>query len=673
MTAEPLPKQIATATSTWQHLDDLIEEIVALVHARLAPREFWRQLLDRSVCALAAEGGAVWLRRGEENFALDCQLQSDRSPWEGGPDAARRHARLVAHVGETKLALALPPHSGSSGDASTDNPTALCLLLSPVVSDDQAVAVIEILARPSGAPSATEGHLRFLSAVCEVAADYDRFRQLHELREHASTRGQFDQFTRAVHGRLDVRHVAYTLANEGRAIIGCDRASVAIVRGRKARLLSVSGVDTQNRRAASVRHLEALIGAVVTGDEPLWYPEDAAQLPPQIEQVLERYLDESHARQLVVLPLREAVDDSNPDSAQPAIGALVCEYFTPPSASQHTKLQTEAVAAQGTVALANALEYEGVPLVRLWRAVGQSRRLVRGRQLPKTLLALAAAASVIAALVFVEIDFNVEARGELVPQQRRDVFATVDGVIAEIRVAHGDTVSQGQELLVLRRPQIDLERARVLGELQTARKRLSALQAMRFSGATASSEAREQYQQRTAEEEEIKEQLASLQEQVALLDEQQAELIVRSPIAGQILTWDVEQLLASRPVQRGQMLLSVGDSSGPWELELRVDDDRIGHVLEARHNKAEPVDVSFRLAMDPDHTFDAQVRDVALNTDVLENAGPQVLVTADVDRDALPRLRPGASVLANIHCGRRSIGFVWLHDLWDAARTRLFF
>ena len=109
---------------------------------------------------------------------------------------------------------------------------ALSLLLSPVVSDDQAVAVIEILARPAtGAPSATEGHLRFLSAVCEVAADYDRFRQLHELREHASTRGQFDQFTRAVHGRLDVRHVAYTLANEGRAIIGCDRASVAIVRG----------------------------------------------------------------------------------------------------------------------------------------------------------------------------------------------------------------------------------------------------------------------------------------------------------------------------------------------------------------------------------------------------------------------------------------------------------
>ena len=77
--------------------------------------------------------------------------------------------------------------------------------------------------------------------------------------------------------------------------------------------------------------------------------------------------------------------------------------------------------------------------------------------------------------------------------------------------------------------------------------------------------------------------------------------------------------------------------------------------------------------MNPDHTYDARVRDVAMITDVIESAGPQVLVTATVDRAKLPRLRPGASVLAKIHCGRRSLGYVWLHDLWDAARTRVFF
>ena len=195
---------------------------------------------------------------------------------------------------------------------------------------------------------------------------------------------------------------------------------------------------------------------------------------------------------------------------------------------------------------------------------------------------------------------------------------------------------------------------------------------MRFGGSNASAEARDQYHQRTADEEEVKQQLTSLQEQLALLDQQQAELTVRSPIAGQVLTWDVLNC-SPCPIERGQLLLTVGDADGPWELEIRVDDDRVGHMLEARCAAAEPLDVTFLLAMDPDHRFQAQVRDVAMNTDVLENAGPQVLVTATVDRAALPRLRPGASVLARIHCGRRSVGFVWLHDLWDAVRTRLFF
>jgi hypothetical protein len=40
-----------------------------------------------------------------------------------------------------------------------------------------------------------------------------------------------------------------------------------------------------------------------------------------------------------------------------------------------------------------------------------------------------------------------------------------------------------------------------------------------------------------------------------------------------------------------------------------------------------------------------------------------VLVTVDFDKQDVAGLRPGATALARVHCGRRSIGFVWLHDL----------
>jgi multidrug efflux pump subunit AcrA (membrane-fusion protein) len=673
MTGEPIPTESAPAGTTWQNLDDLVDEIASLVHSNLGPREFRRRLLDRTVRALAAVGGTIWARGADGQFSLVCQIQTDREAWDRGSDDERRHARLLAHVADTRLALSLPPRSGSPGDAATDNPSSLLLLVSPVVSDDITRAVVEIYQRPSELPTAPEGYLRFLAAVCELAADYDRQRQFEDLRERANAGSQFERFSHAVHGSLDVRRVTYTIANDGRALVGCDRASVAVVRGRRCRLASVSGVDTLNSRAASVRRLEQLIAAVVAIDEPLAYPEDVGRLPPQIEQALQAHIDESHACQLVVVPLH-APDDGTADDTEPVvIGALVCEYFTPPATSAGVRQKTVVVATQAAIALANALEYESLPAARLWRGLRGTRLLVGRRQLPKTLLAAAALAAVLAALVLVPVELTVEGRGELVPERRRDVFASVDGIVADIRVAHGDTVAKGQTLVVLRRPQLEFERTRVMGELQTARKRLAALAASRFGGAAASAEARDQYHQRSADEEEVKELLKSLGEQMEVLDRQEAELSIVSPIAGQVLTWDVAQSLESRPVQRGQLLLSVGDADGPWELEMRVDDDRIGHVLDARQAPADELDVSFLLAMTPDQTYQARVRDVAMTTDVLNNAGPQVLVTATVDRDTLPRLRPGASVVARIHCGRRSLGYVWLHDLWDAVRTRVFF
>ena len=81
-----------------------------------------------------------------------------------------------------------------------------------------------------------------------------------------------------------------------------------------------------------------------------------------------------------------------------------------------------------------------------------------------------------------------------------------------------------------------------------------------------------------------------------------------SPIDGQILTWDVEpQLLESRPVQRGQVLLAVGDLAGPWQLELRLPDDHAGYVLEAEQTIDPKLDVDFLLATDPGTTYRGHV------------------------------------------------------------------
>ena len=46
-----------------------------------------------------------------------------------------------------------------------------------------------------------------------------------------------------VHESLDQKLTSYTIANEGRRIIGCDRVSVAIRKGRKCVIEAISGQD----------------------------------------------------------------------------------------------------------------------------------------------------------------------------------------------------------------------------------------------------------------------------------------------------------------------------------------------------------------------------------------------------------------------------------------------
>jgi multidrug efflux pump subunit AcrA (membrane-fusion protein) len=305
----------------------------------------------------------------------------------------------------------------------------------------------------------------------------------------------------------------------------------------------------------------------------------------------------------------------------------------------------------------------------LSRALARIRWLAEARQLPKTVLALLAVASAVAALVLIPADFDLEARGELLPKLRREVFATDSGVIGQLSVDHAQQVNAGEPLLVIRKPELDLEFRRVAGEMQTAEKKLSSIQAERLENASTSAEARRRVRQLAADEEELKEELRGLREQYAILEQHREDLVVRSPIDGEAITWNIKELLEARPVERGQALLTVADLSGPWELELHLGDHRAGHLLAAREALKPELGVTFALLSDPGVEYRGTVSDVAAATELDEDGRPIVRVTVDFDRERVPALRTGATATAHIHCGRRAVGYVWLHDLFEFVQS----
>lgn len=663
------------ATSTdanqesWQAIERLVEEVASLAQTDVDVGEFYVSLLDRAVQALAAVGGGVWRIDSAADPSLMTGINFPAEMTDG--DGAAVQQRLVrAALGEQAPWLVPARLSHANADR-VENPFPWLLIFCPIQYDGRAIAVVEVLIEPTAAPEVQAGATRLLHVFCELAADYHHRRELRQLRRRESAVEQFDELVARIHASLDPAETAYCIANDGRHWIGCDRVSVVEVRGRRGRVIAVSGVDHVDRRSEEVRRLAQLADAAAAGREPLYWSGNDDRLAPQLAAALEAYVDRTHARRLAVVPLCEGRRDKTPSEGVAPVGVLVAESFDEQIDAERFRFRVDDVARHGASALSKSLEHHGLPLLWMWTALGRFSAMLR-RHRVGTLLLVGLLIATTALLALLPVDFAVEAEGSLQPRLRRNLFAPADGVVEQVRVDHGDPVSRGAEVLRLADDKLEFERARVAGELQTAQARLGAVRAKRSSGRNPG-DAREGEQQLAAEEEQLKQQIAGLREQQVLLDKLHDDLRVTSPIDGRVLSWNTRETLQDRPVKQGQQLLTVADPQGPWMLELRVADDDVGHVLSAQEELRHDLAVSFLLATEPSVTYRGRIEEVAHVTDTSDGGAPTALLTVELEGTPPPDPRSGAGVVARIHCGRRPVGYVWLHELIDAVRSRVLF
>jgi multidrug efflux pump subunit AcrA (membrane-fusion protein) len=537
------------------------------------------------------------------------------------------------------------------------------------------------LLRADASPATYRGCEQFLTAVSELAADFHAFHELRNLREGDAYRDELLQLGRDAHVQLNLAETAYAVANEGRRLVGCDRLSVLLARGRRCRPLATSGVSRIERRSGAARRLAGLAELVRRTDEAAYYAEGHGDGLPPVAEAMEQLAEESHARQIAAIPLRwpSKSDQFDGDNAkQPGnlsrrrqpLFVIIAEQF------DARPMNRDRLAEMGEVcstALYNAWEFDRLPLSWLLRPLAAVKHQVTAH-LPRTVIVLAALAAAVTALVKVPAEFNVEATGRLEPIVRRDVFAPRSGLIEELLVAHGDDVKKGDEMARMRDPQLDLELKRVGGELETAQRQLDAVRATRTNRAIRDTNPTDAYRL-SAEERELQQRLENLRRELELLRREREALVVTAPIAGRMLTWDVSNRLAARPVERGEVLFSVADLADKWQLELDVPDDRIGYVLAAQQAIQTDLPVRFRLSSDDREKHEGHIAEVCQTANVDESANaapsPKVLVKVALDKlnlsyAARRELRPGVSARAQIACGQRPVGYVWFHDVWDA-------
>lgn len=637
---------LSPAADGWRALDAVLDDVERLAGQPLSDPEFWDALLDR-LTPLGFVHTAFW------------RLAPDEPP-----QLLRERGRAAQGNGQVRPPVLNREALRDGLPVWLDDGASVVV---PIRKSDAAAGALVLEFAHAIAPTAREGFERWLAALVSFVEAFLLRQSLRTTERRLAQQHQRDDFLLAIHGGTDVTETAYRLANDGRLLLGCDRVAVALPRGGRFRVRAVSGAEHVERRSPSIRPLERLVTLLARLGQPFWHDGPQPDLPGPLADALADYLDASPALALAVIPLLEPVsaprDGEVPSASRRCVGVLVCEQFTQPFAPDIRQAIDE-LREHCAAAVQHAARWRAVPMRRLWQSL--ARPGGAWRSFGRMLLLVVVLAALVVPLFVVETELRITARGALQPVERREVFAPVDSVVKQVLVGHGQRVAAGDLLVELRSAELDRETERLQGTLETTRKQLAAVQSERLQTRPGDADARLRQRRLTAEEEQLQEQLRGIEAQQALLAEERQALRVTSPVAGDVLTWNLQQRLMARPLRRGDALLTVANVDGPWQLELHVPARHAGFVLAAAETPQR--EVAYVLTASPAIERRGVLSRVAQRMETDDTGASALRITVSIDSAEAPHT-PGAAAVAHVPCGRHCLGYVWFRDLIDAART----
>lgn len=659
----------------------LAEEIAQLAEAEIPAAEFYQGFLTRLTTALASTGAALWLKENPfseaDNPSLQLQyhINLKQSVLATDPAAQLQHHSLLQQVLAADEPQLVSPLSGGPSGSAAGNPTDSLLVLAPLRIGRTTAGLVEIFQRANAGPATQQGYLRFVTQMAQLASSYLTQRQIGNFQQAQQSWHQLEQFIRAVHQGLDTRQTVYQIVNEGRRLLQVDRLSVALMQGKHCRVEAISGLDAIERRAELVKRLNNLTTAVVQTGQPLWYGGEDSDLPPQIEVKLHEYLDRAHAKMLAILPLK-ALEGTDPAATQESkaiaeprpLGALIIEQLKDCEIPVSLPQRSELAVQHSQIALTNAREHQSLFLMPVWKQLGKLSSLVSSERRWKTLAVAGLLSGVIATLTLFPYRFGMGASGSLIPETQYEVFALESGVLMNVHVSdQADTfVNAGDLLAEMYNNELDIEIQNLRGQIE------SELESLRSKRALQSQVNPSDAQILGPEINSLRQRILSLENELALREHQQKLLRVTAPASGQVVNWQVRQNLLRRPVQRGQHLMTIVDPDTQWQVELRMPERRVAHLLQASQTQTEPLKVTFTLLSQPGIEYRGELLSIDQKLDVHADDGNAVLVRIGFDNQAVPRdlLRSGTRVAAKVDCGKRPLGYVLLHEMLETIHTK---
>lgn len=603
-------------------VDHLLNELERLAHSDVSPICFYREILARLKIVLNAIDCCVVARISPN---LWCSVATTNPLF-----SSEATTRL------TQFTLEKPDKLPRQWlESKEDGKLVGC----SVRDDNWSIGgLVAILPLPLVAPF----HAELLSAISEIV---DTYQSKHGFTPSIRSRTEMRSVVRSILSSDNARDATQTLVNGARCLIDADRVSLVkakkIESETKTETVAISGLANIDPHSEIVQAMNRIVL-------------DAGPVPVSDVQLTQ--LAKSTATLVALaLPVVSTSDPSQATVLADENHVLVIEW-----ADMDRYASNVGKVEASLPWLTDAWRYHCQPTSQ--RA--QSSRTARWWIGAACLL-------VLGVYFFLPTELMILSEGTLQPSVQRFVFSPAEGYVDKIYVGDGQQVEPGELVVTLSSPTLQMQINQMEAEIGLVEQKRVGINLTINQLRPTDEQSSLAVSRLAGEVQELEAKLASLIAQKRILDREQDCMLLRSPIHGTVLAWEIENYLENRPVRRGDPLLRIAALEERWRVDAAIVDWESGYVVEAnrvRREADEPFAVEFVLASTTNQRLRGKI--ASIRNSMSEIDGYQrleVTIEPDLPMDS-PRL--GTTVSVSIPCGQFPRWFVWTRSVLDAARRR---
>lgn len=606
---QQIAQRLETTIVASETIDQLLKNISQIVMDQSDCMALWACQANE-----AGEFGSAHLLTQSEGDAL----------WPGIEDRARE---MINRVSETRQICSLTLTSQLNAE----------LVVAPISSDVQGKAPIRLVLIGFFS-SEDQSVLRQQWLAALASQTISRWLQHRSLKhQEVKSRSLSDAIglIRSLDQTTRISDASVVVANHLRRNCQADQVAISFCNQRsrsasdpgsqQVTLNAISGVERVDLSSESSKITNnACQQSVLTG-QPVWFPVADAEHTPAL-LALEKYCKSHSLVACVSLPL--ITEDNRTIGA--ILVACTVENINDENYRQYLSQMVQMATGHLDVVIrAN----RGVRDI-----IKDSIQQVRNANLLKPVLIGIAC---LTALMCVPLPYRVGCDCEVQPVTRRFIASPYDGILQQAIVESGDLIESNQVVAQMDGRQLRIELFGLQAEYDGARKQRDSALA----------------QGDIAHSQMAKSEMKRHQSKIDILQQQLADLEVRSPIAGIVVSEDLEKVEGA-PVEMGQTLFEIAPLD-EMLAEIGVPESEINYIQPG-------MTVAIKLNAFPFKTWTGTIEKIHPRTEVIDDKS--VFVASVKIENIDNQLRPGMQGSAKITANAAPIGWNLFHQSWESVR-----